>query len=69
MSSVTSAAEAAPRPKGKPWPPAEFAAFIGCTVKHVRYLMDSRRLGFIKVGKRRRAIPDGEARRFAAEGI
>jgi hypothetical protein len=69
MSNMPNAAEAAVRPKGKPWPPAEFADFIGCTPKHVRYLMDSQKLGFIRVGKRKRLIPDAEARRFAAEGV
>ncbi len=69
MSAVTNQIEHDPRPKGKPWSPGEFATFIGCTVKHIRFLMDTRRLASIKVGKRKRAIPDAEARRFATEGI
>ena len=69
MSDMSRAAEAASRPKGKPWPVAEFAAHFQFTAKHARYLMDSGRVEFIRIGKRRRMIPDHVVRRIEREGV
>ena len=49
-------------PKGQPWATSEFAAHMHVSVKHVRYLLDTGMVGSIKVGKRKRLIPDHEAR-------
>lgn len=58
-----------PRPKGKPWPVADFADHFGFTTKHARYLMDTRKVGFIRVGKRLRMVPDHEVRHLEQDGI
>ncbi len=58
-----------PRPKGKPWPVAEFASHFSCTTKHARFLMDTGKVVFIRVGKRRRMVPDTEVKRLEKEGV
>lgn len=57
------------RPKGKPWPLAEFSQHFAFTTKHARYLLDSGRVEFIRVGKRRRMIADHVVRKLEREGI
>ncbi len=59
----------ATRPKGRPWPVVEFAAHFQVTPKHARYLMDSGRVEFIRIGKRRRMIPDHVVRKLEREGV
>lgn len=69
MSDTPTPPGAAARPKGRPWPVAEFAAHFQFTPKHARYLMDSGRVPFIRIGKRRRMIPDHVVRELEREGI
>jgi hypothetical protein len=57
------------RPQGKPWGPAEFAAFCGISTKHLRYLMDTNKVASIRIGRRKRLIPDHEAKRVFREGV
>ena len=67
--SHTPTPDPAVRPKGSPWTVSEFARHFHVTTKHVRFLMDTGKLGFIRIGKRKRLISDNEARRVEREGI
>jgi hypothetical protein len=69
MSATAQAPEPTPRPKGKPWSVGEFAAHFHVTPKHVRFLLDTGKIDAIKIGKRKRLIPDHEARRIEREGV
>lgn len=66
---TTTAPDPTPRPKGKPWSVAEFAAHFGVTPKHARFLMDTGRVVSIRLGKRRRMVPDHEVRRIERAGV
>lgn len=57
------------RPAGKPWDFAEGADYLGISSKHPRYLADVGKVASIKLGERRRLIPDREIRRIEKEGI
>lgn len=65
----TMSVETNTRPKGRPWPVDEFSAHFQITPKHARFLMDSKRVAFIRIGKRRRMVPDHEVRRLEREGV
>lgn len=69
MSDVAITAEVPARVRGKPWTLAEFSQHFAFTTKHGRYLLDSGRVEFIRVGKRRRMIADHVVRKLEREGI
>jgi excisionase family DNA binding protein len=67
--SATQTAEPAPRPAGKPWTFPEAAGFLNVSVKHLRHLADAGRVAAVRIGLRKRLIPDAEVRRIAREGV
>lgn len=66
---MNTTADSTPRAKGQPWSVGEFASHFQITPKHARYLMDSGRVAFIRIGKRRRMIADHIVRQIEREGV
>jgi excisionase family DNA binding protein len=67
--SATRTADHAPRPAGKPWTFTDAAEFLNISVKHLRHLSDVGKVAAVRIGLRKRLIPDAEVRRIAREGV
>lgn len=70
MSTLPSAPpDSAQRPAGKPWTFIDAAEFLNISVKHLRHLSDMGKVAAVRIGLRKRLIPDSEVRRIAREGV
>jgi excisionase family DNA binding protein len=55
------------RAPGSPWAISDAAAFLSISERHLHRLLNARKVGSVRIG-RRRLIPDVEVQRLAREG-
>ena len=68
MRAVTPCHDPVPHQSGAPWQFAEAAAYLRVSRRTLERLADAGELRTVRIGQRRRLIPDVEVQRLAVQG-